>query len=482
MAQRQAQDLDFTPRITAWLALFVLTACQTTTELPARPQRHEGDGPLVDIHGIAGNLPGGQEAIGRADSVQPAVTTAAAGDARAGVIATLHDDGDDGEDGANPVSDALRYSRVQRLQDRVLSALAPGDLVVTRRYQWVAALAGRATPAGLAKLRVLPEVSTVQDDLDMHADVLPATLVQAAQAHAKLGLTGKGVRVAIVDTGVDLEHPDLAGRVVAQHCFAQSGCPQAKTEGPNAQDANGHGTHVASLVAGAGQVAPPGMAPDARLVVVRVLGKTGSGPTSDVLAGLDWLAQHAPGLGIRLVNLSLGGKQAYAGTCDGADPATAKAVQLLRKRGVAVFAAAGNGAVVGGLSSPACLTGVTSVGASYTASYGKQQFPGLCKDAKTGTTHMACFSNRSTALDLVAPGAFLTGAGLGGGTAVMAGTSQATPIAVGVAALILGCQPKLKPDALQAVLQKSGKPVTDPASGQVFPMVQAVAAAKTACP
>jgi subtilisin family serine protease len=399
-------------------------------------------------------------------------------DGRADVVVSLRDleppNGDD---------DAARVQRLSQVADRVLAALPPGEWSLLRRYRLVPALAGRVTAHGLAVLRTLPDVTDIQADLLVHSDALPARIVQATAAHKQRRLNGQGVRVAVIDSGVDASHPDLAGRIDAQHCFAQGGCPPlGQSEGKLATDQNGHGTHVASLLLGAGKVAPEGIAPAARLVAVRVLGPKGTGPTSDVLAGLDWLAQQAVPLGVRVLNLSLGGQKTYAGTCDAKDPATAKALQLLRKKGVAVFAAAGNDAALAGLSSPACLSGVTSVGATYSSSYGPQTFPGLCADAKSGTGVMTCFSNRSAGLDLVAPGAFLTGAGLGGGTVVMAGTSQATPIAAGVATLLVGCKPSLGPDALQAVLQQTGKPLLDPASGHVFPLVQALAAAQVACP
>lgn len=398
-------------------------------------------------------------------------------DGHADVVVTLRYAGRQDED------DPSRSARLARQVDGLLRALDPGDLLVTRRYGLLPALAGRVTPRGLAHLRSQAEVTDIEADRLVQTDTLPARIVQATAAHTQRGLTGQGVRVAVLDSGVDAAHPDLAGRVDAQHCFAQGGCPPlGKTEGTLATDQNGHGTHVASLLLGAGKVAPVGVAPGARLVAVRVLGPKGTGPTSDVLAGLDWLAQQAVPLGVRVLNLSLGGQTTYAGTCDAKDTATAKAVQLLRKKGVAVFAAAGNDAAVAGLSSPACLSGVTSVGATYSASYGPQTFPGLCADAKSGSTMLACFSNRSAGLDLVAPGAFLTGAAPGGGKAVMAGTSQATPIAAGVATLLVGCKPSLGPDALQAVLQQTGKPVLDPVSGHVFALVQALDAAKVACP
>ncbi len=377
--------------------------------------------------------------------------------------------------------DVAEQESVQAVTDRVLDGLLDADFQLSRRYQVVPAMAGTVSRQGLERLRNLPRVLAIQPEQVMSIDVLPSTVVQSTQAHTQLGVYGQGVRVAVVDTGVDAKHPDFAGRIVAQQCFSQAGCPGGKAQGSDAKDQNGHGSHVASLILGGGKVAPQGMAPKAELVAIRVLDKDGSGTTSDIIAGLDWAAVNAKSLKIRALNLSLGGQQAYSSTCDKADPTTAKAIALLNKAGVAVFAAAGNGGVIGGLSSPACLSQVTSVGATYVGSYGAQTFPGLCSDAKTAQDMVTCFSNRSKDLDLLAPGAYLTGAAPGGGTAVMAGTSQATPIAVGVATLLLGCKPTITAAQLLTTLQKTGKAVIDAGTGLTFYRVNALAAAQLAC-
>jgi subtilisin family serine protease len=115
--------------------------------------------------------------------------------------------------------------------------------------------------------------------------------------------TGAGVRIGIVDTGVDLDHEDLAGRVVESTSCVGSGGDTAKCKG-SAQDDQGHGTHVAGIAAadkdnGKGIA---GVAPDAQLVVAKVLGSEGTGQGSDVIGGIKWVVDH----GAKVVNLSLG--------------------------------------------------------------------------------------------------------------------------------------------------------------------------------
>ena len=116
--------------------------------------------------------------------------------------------------------------------------------------------------------------------------------------------TGAGVRIGIVDTGVDLSQQDLQGKVVAQNYFVSSpssGCETSPPANP-AQDDNGHGTHVSGIAAASGAVGVSGAAPGASLVVAKVLDCTGAGQYSDVVAGINWAVQA----GAKVINLSLG--------------------------------------------------------------------------------------------------------------------------------------------------------------------------------
>jgi thermitase len=116
--------------------------------------------------------------------------------------------------------------------------------------------------------------------------------------------TGGGVRIGIIDTGVDLAQQDLQGKVVAQNYFVSqpsSGCETSPPANP-AQDDNGHGTHVSGIAAASGAVGVSGVAPGASLVVAKVLDCTGAGQYSDVVAGINWAVQA----GAKVINLSLG--------------------------------------------------------------------------------------------------------------------------------------------------------------------------------
>lgn len=210
---------------------------------------------------------------------------------------------------------------------------------------------------------------------------------------------GAGVRVAVVDTGIDATHPDLEGRVTGGYGATGEGW----------HDANGHGTHVAGTVAAAGRPGGvAGVAPEAELLAVRVLGPFGEGSLSDLLDGLGWCL----GCGVHVVNLSLGAKEGH--------PLMEKAVARLIEAGIVVVAAAGNsGPGPDTLEYPGACPGVISVGAIS---------PG---------GEVAPFSSRGRRLSVSAPGVGILSTWPGGEYRRLSGTSMAAPHVAGVAALLL---------------------------------------------
>ncbi|MSP92098.1 MAG: hypothetical protein EXR79_09910 [Myxococcales bacterium] len=366
-----------------------------------------------------------------------------------------------------------------------MADVPPGLFAVERRLDTIGVVVGSASSAGMAWLRRHPSVADLQADTPVHSQLVQVAKVTRAAVAWSYGALGAGVRVAVLDTGVDATHPALAGKVLAQHCFAgpgTGGCPPwGQAEADAAPDGNGHGTHVASIIAGAAGAVTPGLAPASELVAVRVLGKNGKGTTADVVAALDWVGARAAKWNVRVINLSLGSDAVYAGSCGGKDPATTKAVAVLRTKGVAVVVASGNGGALAGLSAPACVPGAIAVGASYDTAAGSGQWPGLCTDKTTGTRRIACFTNRGPRLDIVAPGAWTLAAKMGGGVTEMAGTSQAAPVVAAAAALLAGCKPTLSPSAIRSVLVGTGRTVTDASTGLSFRHLDIGAAAAAVC-
>jgi subtilisin family serine protease len=375
-------------------------------------------------------------------------------------------------------------------RERVLARLDRADFEPLALAPWrsVPGVAGFLTAGGLEKLRLDPAVWKIDLDLPGRANLAESVpLIHADVTHA-LGITGRGVTVAVLDSGVTANHADLADDIVAQQCFCVNldgtgCCPNGLTSqsGPgSAADEDGHGTNVAGIVTSAGRVAPTGVAPDARLVAVRVLDShAGFAGVSQIVSALDWIANERSD--VRIVNMSLGTFALFSAPCDAAnapDTALARAIAALRDRGVTVFVSSGNDRSVSELEAPACVSNAVAVGATYDADFGLFSFFG-CSET-TAADKVACFGNSGPGLRLFAPGAAITSAGIGGGRSTYVGTSQASPHAAGLAALLLQARPSLSPAAIEATLMQTGKPITDPRNGLIIPRIDAEAALRAA--
>ncbi|MCI0566685.1 MAG: S8 family serine peptidase, partial [Acidobacteria bacterium] len=371
---------------------------------------------------------------------------------------------------------ARQKEAVAQVQQRVLAALTDKEFVTRWRFETVPALAGEITAPGLAKLAGLPGVLRVDLDLPSEAHLVESVpLIQASQVQS-LGHRGQGISVAILDSGIDLSHPDLSEDLVAQECFCSGGCcpdGTSRQSGPgSAVDGNGHGTNVAGIVTAKGVVSPVGVAPDADIVAIRVLDANGqSCCASDVVAGLDWVAANRPD--VRVVNMSLGTFALFTGNCDNAASFTmayASAINNLRSNGVITFASSGNQASGTQMAAPACIANTVSVGATYDANIGGVGYS-VCSDSTTFVNKVTCFSNSNSTTDIFAPGAAITSCGPFGGTSTYYGTSQASPHAAGCAADLLSANVFLTPAQIETALETSGVPVTDPKNNLTFPRI-----------
>jgi hypothetical protein len=354
--------------------------------------------------------------------------------------------------------------------DRVATALGrlpPGAFTATARFERLPLSVGELTAEGRRLLIRAPEVLAIEPDAVVRVqDAQSDAVTRAPQARTQHKLSGKGVKVAVIDTGAELTHPDLAGAIIAQRCFTQGACaPNRANAGTNANDVFGHGTLVSSLILGRGAVAPLGVAPGAEMIALQALGPDGTGVKSDTLLAMDWVANN-PSFGVKLINISISGGL-FTGDCDDAFPGDRAAFTLLRMQGVSVFVAAGNSGSLNQLSHPACLSTAIAVGA-----LGRE--PRTCNGV---TGPVACFSDSAPNLDLLAPGDPILGAYLNGGTTALSGTSFASPTAAGVAALLLEQNSRMPPAELLALLRRTGKSVTDARNNVVTPAIDASAAA-----
>src|SRR5690606_18495768 len=309
--------------------------------------------------------------------------------------------------GLSPVR-AVRMAQVEAAADSVLDALPPGSHALRRRFALVPALALEVDARGLAALERHPGVVAVDVDAggSAGAAVAPdeASRVNAVAGLDALGLGGKGRKVAVIDSGVDIDHADLAGRLVDEACFCTVGggsgcCPnQGATQfGPgSASDDNGHGSNVAGIIVGAGGVAPRGAVPDAQLVAVKVISAEGRYCcASDVVAAMDWVAGHHPD--VAAVNLSLGSDDTFPGHCDASTAwtqALGAAVDALVANGAVVTVSTGNQGNVQQIQVPACNRNALSVAATWDSDLGAvDDFLG-CSEASTAARQPTCFANR----------------------------------------------------------------------------------------
>ena len=371
-----------------------------------------------------------------------------------------------------------RMAEVEAMQAGVLERLAAADFRLTNRWDTISAVAGDVTPRGLSDLARDPDVLKIDlDEPVFAATAESASLIRADEVQNQ-GVTGRGVVVAVLDTGVERSHPDLASSILDEHCFCASCCPGGASEAAgagSAADDNGHGTNVTGIITSDGRVAPRGIAPDADIVAIKVLDRTGAGTTTQIISGFDYVLKSRPE--VKVVNLSLGTANLFSGTCDAAASfatALAQAIGALKARGTITFASTLNNGSATQIGVPACIANAVAVGAVYDADGGTVSFG--CTDATSRRDEVACFSNSSSKVELLAPGAPITSCGIGGGTSTFLGTSQASPHAAAAAALLLSANPALSPDVIKNALHNTGRPVTDAKNGLAIPRIDVKAA------
>jgi serine protease AprX len=322
------------------------------------------------------------------------------------------------------------------------------------------------TPSQIRALASDPAISRIHVDADVKATATAADVpgtsgtpivfqqttgaTQAWQA----GDTGKGVTVAILDSGIANNADAFGARVKARVDFVD---PAHPAQG----DPAGHGTHVAGIVGASRTFASPGMAPDANLVSVRVLDPSGSSRVSTVIRGLEWIIAHKDGLGIRVVTMALGAPAAGSYR----DDPLAAAAEMAWRSGLVVVTAAGNdGPATGTVSTPGIDPLVVTVGAadeSHTATTSDDVIPSWSSEGPT--------ADGVAKPDLVAPGRMIVSVRVPGGTLEQAlpshiegpqtfrlsGTSEAAAVTVGAATLLLAQDKEANPDQIKALLVRN---------------------------
>ncbi|GAB3154601.1 hypothetical protein GCM10027290_49390 [Micromonospora sonneratiae] len=290
--------------------------------------------------------------------------------------------------------------------------------------------------AGSARAALAGGVEKVWLDRRFKVDLAESVPQVGAPTAWAAGVTGTGVKVAVIDTGIDPTHPDLAGSIAGIANF---------TGEPDGVDRHGHGTHVASTVAGSGAALGGryrGVAPGARVLSAKALDASGSGQNSWIIAGMEWAAAQ----GADVVNMSLSSPE----TTDGTDPMSEAVNTLTATTGTLFVVAAGNNYGDLAIGSPGAATSALTVGAVDN------------RDALAGFSNRGPrYGDAAVKPEMTAPGAAIVAA-RAAGTALgpivdgqyvrIGGTSMATPHVAGAAALLAQANPDWTPAQLKDAL------------------------------
>jgi len=339
---------------------------------------------------------------------------------------------------------AARRKSYGEAVDRALPALSGRGLRLRHRFTWSPVVVVDVTgEVGLASLAALPGLRSASLDVRGTGGLLESRVLIRANEAFDAGSTGAGTTVAVLDSGVDATHPDLAEAIVHEFHALEQG----DDVGPGAVDGHGHGTHVTGIIASRGNVAPRGIAPGAHVVAIKVLDDDNVGFVLDWARGLEHVIDlHESGARrIDAVNMSLTTFVDFPGACEDNFRAFSEACAAAQELGISVFAAAGNKGSVTNMTAPACFDSVFSVGSVL----------------DTAPDTISSFSSRNSKLDLLAPGETITSCWKGGSTFSVKGTSQSTPHAAALACLLREKQPSATPIEILAVLQKTGVQVFD---------------------
>ena len=330
-------------------------------------------------------------------------------------------------------------------------------------YQSSNGFAGTADAQTISHLSTDSRVSYLVLDKEVKAHLQQSRpLIQANLVENNYNITGANIGVCVLDTGINYSNPYLALNYAGGYDFVNNDADPS--------DDNGHGTRVSGIIASRHATAR-GMAPNAKIVAVKVLNQLATGSLSTVAAGMDWCITNKNLYNISVISMSLGTSTLYTPSTNPAfyEPSIINAYN----NNIALVASSGNDGSTTGISYPAISPEVISVGATYDANVSSFTAFG-CTDATTYADKITCFSNRAQFLTLMAPGAIITSTqmqnnGFGGTW----GTSSAAPHVSGTIALMLQRNRQLLPLQIKNILVSTGNNVYDNVTNITYKRVNA---------
>jgi subtilisin len=374
-----------------------------------------------------------------------------------------------------PAERAQQIAKIREDQEIFLDRYDARPIDNVKRFQRIPFLAFEADAATLEQMKNDPQILSVEEDVLDAPTLAESTAIVGAPAAWSSGFSGAGQNIAILDSGVDKNHPLLAGKVVAEACYSTtqgnttSVCPNgvAETTEPNSGvncptniAGCAHGTHVAGIAAGRGPNFS-GVAKDANIIAIQVFSRMnnasdcGTNPApcalsyvSDQVKALERVLALSETMPIAAVNMSLGGGR-YTAHCDLVQPSRKAIIERLRAVGIATIISSGNNGYTDSMGAPACISSAVSVGST--------------DDGGLGTTAdaVSSFSNSSSLVSVLAPGRWISSSVPGGGYSNYSGTSMAAPHVAGAFAVLKQRRPDVNVTQALHALTFSGQPITD---------------------
>jgi uncharacterized repeat protein (TIGR01451 family) len=359
---------------------------------------------------------------------------------------------------------AMRAERYVGIRDKVGTALAGQEIDTLRDYSHLPMGFRRfRSTAALNAFLAQPEVKAVYENRALHAVLAQSLPLIGQPSVAAVGEKGAGTTVAVIDDGIDYTLSAF-GSCTAPGSPASCHVVHSQDFGSGTTDTS-HGTNVSAIVLG--------VAPETQIAMLNAFSGS-SANSSDIIAAINWAISNRSTYNIVAINMSLGDGTKYTSACTSGNPFATPITNAI-SAGMTVVVASGNEKYTDGISSPACSPGAISVGAVYDANVGNVTFPGLCSDSTTAADKVACFSNSSSLLTMLAPGGAITAAGI-----TMYGTSQATPHVAGAVAVLRAAFPGESLAATKTRLTSTGVAVTDSRNSLVKPRLNLLEAARPA--
>ena len=401
------------------------------------------------------------------------------------------------------VARAAMVSRIDRAQQELLDRMSGFSVSSVRRFKYIPYLAMEVDASALESMATNPAVVSIEEDKLLKPMLEESvSLVGAPQAWSQ-GFSGSGQTIAILDTGVDKDHPFLRGKVVSEACYSGGGGGESLCPGGVSQSTSVgsglpcsdpslpgcfHGTHVAGIAAGRGPDFS-GVARDTSLISIQVFSRFEPEDCSDdeeeeedadepcikasdsnAILGLERILELSDDFDIAAVNMSFGSIETFPpGKCHHSGPFYKAIVDKLSGVGIGVISVSGNEESSTGINSPACVSGVVSVGSTDDGSTG---FDG----AETTRDQVSDFSNSSPEMDLLAPGRWIRSSIPGNEFRSGSGTSGAAPHVAGAWAVLKSKAPNASVEQVLSALKGTGVSVTDSRNNIARPRIQVDAA------